>query len=76
MHILPNRFVGTIGEHDNFPVERMRLSRDGNTLASCSHDQTVKFWDVSHLETLSVDPGSKKKDIATETATNDFFADL
>lgn len=77
MHILPNRFVGTIGEHDDFPVERMRLSRDGNTLASCSHDQSIKFWDVSHVKNISVDPGSKRTSAASsETATNDFFADL
>lgn len=75
MHILPNRFVGTIGEHDDFPVERMRLSRDGDLLASCSHDQSIKFWDVSHLQSLSVDPGGKKGTV-TETAANDFFADL
>lgn len=77
VHILPNRFVGTIGEHDDFPVERMRLSRDGNTLASCSHDQSIKFWDVSHVKNVSVDPGSKRTSAAaSETATNDFFADL
>ena len=76
VHILPNRFVGTVGEHDDFPVERMRLSRDGDTLASCSHDQSIKFWDVSHLKTLHVDPGSKKKDAEADNTTNDFFADL
>lgn len=76
MHILPNRFVGTVGEHKDFPVERMRISRDGNTLASCSHDQSVKFWDVSHLKTLRVDPGCKKSDPSTKKATDDFFADL
>ena len=54
----------------------MRLSRDGDTLASCSHDQSIKFWDVSHLRNLSVDPGSKKKDSDAETAKDDFFADL
>ena len=76
VHILPNRFVGTVGEHNDFPVERMRLSRDGDTLASCSHDQTIKFWDVSHLKTMRVDPGSKKRDTAADNTTNDFFADL
>lgn len=76
VHILPNRFVGTVGEHDDFPVERMRLSRDGDILASCSHDQSIKFWDVSHLKTIHVDPGSKKKSTAVDNTTNDFFADL
>lgn len=76
VHILPNRFVGTVGEHDDFPVERMRLSRDGDILASCSHDQSIKFWDVSHLKTIHVDSGSKKKSPAVDKTTNDFFADL
>lgn len=76
VHILPNRFIGTIGEHNDFPVERMRLSRDGNILASCSHDQMIKFWDVSHLKGFIVDPASKKKGTGTETAKSDFFADL
>ncbi|XP_058947791.2 WD repeat-containing protein 55-like [Pocillopora verrucosa] len=77
VHILPNRFVGTVGEHKDFPVERMRISSDGNTLASCSHDQSIKFWDVSHLKTLRVDPsGKKKRETPTKKATDDFFADL
>lgn len=54
----------------------MRLSRDGDILASCSHDQSIKFWDVSHLKTLHVDPGSKKRDNAVDNTANDFFADL
>ena len=54
----------------------MRLSRDGDILASCSHDQSIKFWDVSHLKTINVDRGSKKKSTAVDNTTNDFFADL
>ena len=76
MHILPNRFVGTIGEHEDLPVERMRLSRDGETLASCSHDHKIKFWDVGYVKSLSVEPGDRRKDIGKETAGNDFFGDL
>lgn len=54
----------------------MRLSRDGDILASCSHDQNIKFWNVSHLKALQVDPGSKKRDTAVDDTENDFFADL
>ena len=54
----------------------MRLSRDGDILASCSHDQSIKFWNVSHLKALQVDPGSKKRDTAVDHTQNDFFADL
>lgn len=75
VHILPNRFVKTIGEHDDFPVEGMRLSRDGNILASCSHDQTVKFWDVSCLKAVNVDLTRNKKHFV-KNPSSDFFADL
>ena len=75
VHILPNRFVKTIGEHDDFPVEGMRLSRDGNILASCSHDQTVKFWDVSCLKSVNVDLTRNKKHFV-KNPSSDFFADL
>lgn len=75
VHILPNRFVKTIGEHDDFPVEGMRLSRDGNILASCSHDQTVKFWDVSCLKSVNVDLTRNKKHFS-KNPSSDFFADL
>jgi len=47
VEILPNRLLGVVGEHENYPIERLKLSRDSNMLASCSHDNTVKFWDVS-----------------------------
>jgi len=42
--IHPNKFIGAIGEHGEFPVERIKLSKDKRLLASCSHDNTVKFW--------------------------------
>lgn len=67
-----------MGEHADFPIERIRLSRDGNLIASCSHDQTVKFWNIEHLKTTSLAPGSKKKEaekVCGETGDN-FFADL
>jgi WD40 repeat protein len=47
--ILPNKFLGVIGDHDDFPIECLRLSHDENLLASSSHDNTVKFWNISYL---------------------------
>jgi len=47
--IQPNKFIGVIGDHQDFPIERMRLSRDKNLLGSSSHDHTIKFWDISYL---------------------------
>lgn len=47
--ILPNKMIGVIGEHADFPVERLAFSRDRNILGSASHDNTVKLWDVRYL---------------------------
>lgn len=45
----PNKLLGVVGEHRDFPIERIRLSFDKNWMGSCSHDKTVKFWNVSSL---------------------------
>ncbi|KAG9302850.1 hypothetical protein G9A89_009627 [Geosiphon pyriformis] len=50
--ILPNKFKGVIGDHEDLPIERIRLSYDQQYLASCSHDNSVKFWDVGFLVNL------------------------
>jgi len=47
--ILPNKFLGVIGDHEDFPIECLKLSHDNNLLASCSHDNTVKFWNIRYL---------------------------
>ena len=47
--VFPNQMLGLVGEHGEYPIERMRLTADLNTLASASHDHTVKIWDVSFL---------------------------
>lgn len=55
INIHPNKLLGVIGEHDEFPVERLSLSRDESFLASCSHDCTVK---ARHFFTLPVSRAS------------------
>eukprot|EP01041_Mallomonas_annulata_P006385 gene6385-12913_t len=49
VQIQPNKMLGIIGDHDSFPVEGMRRTVDGNLLSSFSHDEVVRFWDVSML---------------------------
>jgi WD40 repeat protein len=43
----PNKVLGVIGDHEEFPVEGMCASRDGRVLASFAHDEIVRFWDLS-----------------------------
>lgn len=50
LNILPNKLVGIVGNHDEYPVERLSLSPDKLTLASASHDDTVKLWDLTALQ--------------------------
>lgn len=47
--ILPNKMIGVIGEHADFPIERLAFSHDRTILGSASHDNTVKLWDVRYL---------------------------
>ncbi|MEW5309101.1 MAG: hypothetical protein WDW38_001010 [Sanguina aurantia] len=49
LSVLPNKLLGLVGEHADMPIEHLSLSFDRRTLASASHDQTVKLWDISYL---------------------------
>lgn len=50
-HMFPQRQLGVVGQH-RLPVERLDISHDGQYLASCSHDNDVKFWNISYFETI------------------------
>eukprot|EP00598_Pedospumella_elongata_P002341 CAMPEP_0184973698 /NCGR_PEP_ID=MMETSP1098-20130426/5365_1 /TAXON_ID=89044 /ORGANISM="Spumella elongata, Strain CCAP 955/1" /LENGTH=448 /DNA_ID=CAMNT_0027496169 /DNA_START=46 /DNA_END=1392 /DNA_ORIENTATION=- len=43
----PNKILGVIGDHEEFPVEGMCASRDGRVLGSFAHDEVIRFWDIS-----------------------------
>lgn len=82
-HILPNRFLGVVGNHDDFPIQRLTLSSDKNVCASLCHDQCVKFWNVENLKTKNIDAQSKSKNktlknkkLTAKGKSENFFADL
>lgn len=84
LQIQPHRAIGVLGRHGSFPIDNLRLSPDGETLASCSGDQTVRFWDVSGLAQYTPPedkPMQKRKERkrkldVNESAKDNFFADL
>ncbi|KAM5170822.1 WD repeat-containing protein 55 [Mantella aurantiaca] len=84
INILPNRVIGTVGQHPGEPIEQLAKSYDGKFLASCGHDQKVKFWDVSSIGSIKVDVYRKRKKNKQLPAlskkafggADDFFADL
>jgi len=47
VQIQPNKILGVIGDHEDFPVEGMRADRGGRVLGTHSHDNIVRFWDIS-----------------------------
>lgn len=85
VNILPNRVLGCVGQHLGEPIEQLAVAPGGQLLASCAHDQKVKFWDISALGGLVVDDYRKKKKrggplraLSGKAAGSgeDFFADL
>ncbi|RUS21477.1 WD40-repeat-containing domain protein [Endogone sp. FLAS-F59071] len=61
--VLPNSFHGVVGDHgEDFPIERVRLAHDRRFLASCSHDLSVKFWDVKWLFDEERDEDDEERD--------------
>ena len=59
VHLYPHRFIGTVGHHHgnsgrpvDFPIEKLDVSRSGDIIASTSHDQRIKFWNISYLEKM------------------------
>ncbi|XP_026883034.2 WD repeat-containing protein 55 [Electrophorus electricus] len=59
--ILPNRVVGSVGQHTGEPIEEIARSQDGRFLASSAHDQLIKFWDISCLPNTRVSDYRRRK---------------
>ncbi|KAF4077244.1 hypothetical protein AMELA_G00205810 [Ameiurus melas] len=85
VNILPNRVVGSVGQHIGEPIEEIACSWDKRFLASCAHDQLIKFWDISGLSAMRVSDyrQQKKKDGRLKALSNkavhgvgDFFSGL
>ena len=49
VRIQPHNLLGVVGEHEDFPIERIRISANAAYLGSCSHDNSVKFWNLEGL---------------------------
>ncbi|XP_030068289.1 WD repeat-containing protein 55 isoform X1 [Microcaecilia unicolor] len=84
INILPNRVIGSVGQHPGEPIEQLAKSHNGQLLASCAHDLKVKFWDISSLSSVVVDDYRKRKknkqlkSLSQKAlgGAEDFFADL
>jgi WD40 repeat protein len=86
VEIQPNALCKVLGEHQE-PVEQLRLSHDHRTVASCSHDKTVKLWDVVGIDLPTEGKAKSAKRIRNtgklmkgkrdkQSVNQEFFADL
>ena len=51
----PNKVLGLVGDHDDMPVERLAIDHSSDVLGSCSHDNSVRLWDIAYLRELRYD---------------------
>ncbi|RLU18468.1 hypothetical protein DMN91_008825 [Ooceraea biroi] len=82
--LFPHLQLGIVGQH-NFSVEVLDISNDGTLVASASHDNDIKFWNVQYFETLDVTEtvkGGRREQLAHNLPSSevnnraDFFAEL
>ncbi|XP_017845490.1 WD repeat-containing protein 55 homolog isoform X2 [Drosophila busckii] len=84
-HIAPYRNLGVVGQH-NMPIESMDISNNGELLASSSHNNDVRFWNVKYFEDFADIKYNekhnaykdKRHNLPSSKCTNvsDFFADM
>ncbi|XP_058452713.1 WD repeat-containing protein 55 homolog [Malaya genurostris] len=84
MHLVPGRVLGIVGQH-SLAVEMLDINSTGELIASSSHDNDIRFWNIRYFEDFDdIDYGSKldkkamKHNLPSSKLTNkaDFFADL
>ncbi|GMI46355.1 hypothetical protein TrCOL_g388 [Triparma columacea] len=61
--ILPDKFIGVLGDHDGFPVEELEVNANKTLLGSLSHDNKVRLWDATVLFDGEGDEGEGEGDI-------------
>lgn len=84
MHLFPGRILGVVGQH-SLAVETMDISHDGEFIATSSHDNDVRFWNIKYFEDFdSISYNAKpnrsaaSNNLPSSLRRNraDFFADL
>nr|Q294Y7.2 RecName: Full=WD repeat-containing protein 55 homolog [Drosophila pseudoobscura pseudoobscura] len=84
-HITPYRNLGVVGQH-NMPIESLDINTSGELLASSSHNNDVRFWNVKYFEDFGDIKYNDKHNAYKEkrhnlpsskcTNASDFFSDL
>lgn len=84
MHLVPGRILGIVGQH-SLAVEAIDICSDGEYIASSSHDNDIRFWNIKYFEDFNdikynEKPNKKaaKHNLPSSLHANrsDFFSDL
>lgn len=84
-HLFPHRHLGIVGQHD-LSIECVDICSDGTFIASSSHNNDIKFWNIQYFEDIPKITHKvkhdKKKDLKNNLPSSkqrnvvDFFAGL
>ncbi|CAD6996448.1 WD repeat-containing protein 55 homolog [Ceratitis capitata] len=84
-HVAPFRNLGIVGQH-NMPIENLDVNNTGELIASSSHNNDVRFWNVKYFEDFADIKYNEKHNTFKDkrhnlpsskfTNAGDFFADL
>lgn len=79
VNTVPGRNLGVVGQH-SMAVETMDISNTGEFIASSSHDNDIRFWNIKYFEDFDDDMPTKdaKFNLPSSKYTNarDFFSGL
>ncbi|WVQ94264.1 hypothetical protein IAU59_001343 [Kwoniella sp. CBS 9459] len=75
LQVLPHKFLGVIATHEDYPIERIKLDRNGKWLGSVSHDECLKLTDVSDLFEESDDDDDDMEEEDEEKDSDDEMAE-
>ncbi|KAL7579841.1 hypothetical protein ACA910_004854 [Epithemia clementina (nom. ined.)] len=50
VQIHPNKLLGIMGEHEGFPIEKLKFNANRNFVGSSTHDQNIRIWDARILQ--------------------------
>lgn len=84
MHLVPGRVLGVVGQH-SLAVETIDINSTGELIASSSHDNDIRFWNIKYFEDFDdikynskPDKKAVKHNLPSSKQTNaaDFFSDL
>lgn len=75
-HMFPQRQLGVVGQHP-LPVECLDISHDGQYIASSSHNNDIRFWNISYFEQIedivdTKNKQNKRKDLKNNLPSSNF----